>query len=232
MNYSKYVEEKIINLPQHRIFISSEFYNENCKEVPEKTYYKILERLVKKNIIDCLARGLYYRTKKTSLGNIPLYENEIVDFFSEDEQGVLIGYKLFNKYGLTTQISKKIEMYSNRQSETIKHIKNIEIKKFDIEFNELNIKFIECLEILQNYNKIEDFDKDSFFQYIKNVTNYYDNSCLDHILHKKKYKASTIAFLKNILDYFKIENNLQQYLSALSQYKIPLMEELYGPTSI
>lgn len=53
-------------------------------------------------------------------------------------------------------------MYSNRQTESVKHIKNIEIKRFDIQFNENNIKLIECLEILQNYSKIEDVNKDSF----------------------------------------------------------------------
>ena len=228
MNYSQYVENKIINLPSHSIFKSTELYNKYFKEIPEKTYYKILERLVNKKIIEQLARGLYYRTKETPLGKISICEKEIIDYFCENEQGIVIGYKLFNKYNLTTQISKKVEMYSNRQTESVKHIKNIEIKRFDIQFNENNIKLIECLEILQNYSKIEDVNKDSFFLYVKNVTKYYNNSQIKYILSKKKYKVSTIAFLKNILDYFKVENNLSNYLSSLSNYKILSMEELYG----
>ena len=41
------------------------------------------------------------------------------------------------------------------------------------------------------------------------------------------YKKSTIAFLQEILNFYGKENNLNMYLSNLSEYKYPKMEELY-----
>jgi hypothetical protein len=36
-----------------------------------------------------------------------------------------------------------------------------------------------------------------------------------------KYKKSTIAFMKRILDMYKVPNTLQQFLSYASRYKVP-----------
>ena len=41
------------------------------------------------------------------------------------------------------------------------------------------------------------------------------------------YKKSTIAFLEEILEYYQITNCLSEYLSSLSDYKYPKMEEIY-----
>lgn len=41
------------------------------------------------------------------------------------------------------------------------------------------------------------------------------------------YPKWTIAFLREVLNYHHTPNNLSRYLSALSNYPIPRMEELY-----
>ena len=47
------------------------------------------------------------------------------------------------------------------------------------------------------------------------------------VLKNRKYKKSTIAFLERFLNYLGVENTLHQFLSALSSYAIPEMEEFY-----
>ena len=42
-----------------------------------------------------------------------------------------------------------------------------------------------------------------------------------------RYQKKTISFLRNILNHYGVENNLNKYLSALSEYKHPTMEEIY-----
>ena len=45
------------------------------------------------------------------------------------------------------------------------------------------------------------------------------------LLHMK-YKKSTIAFMKKILDMYKTQNSLQQFLSYASDYKIPAVQRI------
>ena len=49
------------------------------------------------------------------------------------------------------------------------------------------------------------------------------------VLKNRKYKKSTIAFLERFQNYLGVENTLHQFLSALSSYAIPEMEEFYEP---
>ena len=41
------------------------------------------------------------------------------------------------------------------------------------------------------------------------------------------YPKRTIAFLKKVLDFYHVSNSLSRYLSSLSDYRVPEMEELY-----
>jgi hypothetical protein len=57
----------------------------------------------------------------------------------------------------------------------------------------------------------------------------FDNSdeTFRKVISTINYKKSTIAFLQEILNFYGKENNLNMYLSNLSEYKYPKMEELY-----
>ena len=50
---------------------------------------------------------------------------------------------------------------------------------------------------------------------------------IEEEISKTSYKKSTISFLREILRYYEVANNLEKHLSALSTYKHPRMEELY-----
>jgi len=143
---------------------------------------------------------------------------------------MIVGYNLYNKLNLTTQISKKIIIYSSNVDNDIKNIRNIEIKNVNIKYSKEYIKIIEMLEVLQNFYKIEDLNYNAFYNYVKKFSNTYNEKFTDIVLENMNYKKSTISFLKNILNYFEVENNLNQYLSSLSNYKHILMEEIYELT--
>ena len=88
------------------------------------------------------------------------------------------------------------------------------------------IPIIETLEILQNYSTIQDMNKNRFLAYMKNFTEQYSDEAARYVIENRKYKKSTIAFLERILTWYGVTNSLQQYLSPLSDYKIPSIEEL------
>lgn len=89
------------------------------------------------------------------------------------------------------------------------------------------IPIIETLEILQNYKSIEDINDTALAAYMKDFARHYADEATVYVLKNRKYKKSTIAFLESFLNYFKVENTLNQFLSSLSSYAIPDIEEFY-----
>lgn len=62
---------------------------------------------------------------------------------------------------------------------------------------------------------------------MKGFAHSYSDKTTDYVLQNRKYKKSTIAFLERCLNYMGIKNGLAKYLSPLSEYAVPVMEELY-----
>ena len=140
--------------------------------------------------------------------------------------GILIGYHMYNKYGLTTQVSKTIELYSKVLVQETKTIKNIKIYKLDQSIDTSWNNIIEAFEILENFSKIEDMNYKSFREYLKHIAESYDDDLATDVLKKMKYKKRTIAFLEMILQYYNVNNSLSKYLARTSKYNIPTMEEI------
>lgn len=74
---------------------------------------------------------------------------------------------------------------------------------------------------------LEDLSHKGLAVYMEKFASIYSEEATHEVLEKRKYKKSTIAFLKELLDYHNVPNNLGIYLSELSTYKIPRMEEIY-----
>lgn len=228
-SYAKYIETVIEQEPENKILEASALYQRSFSTVPIMTYYKTLERMSKQGSLVHLTKGLYYRPKKTRFGAIPISEKEIVDHYTNGGQGIVIGYRLYNQKGLTTQISKRVEVLSSAVSEQKKNINNVCVTNSGIALTQDTIPVIETMEILQNYKSIEDISKSALAAYMREFTLVYSDTAAVFVLKNRKYKKSTIAFLERFLNYFGVENTLHQFLSTLSSYEIPEMEEFYEP---
>ena len=134
---------------------------------------------------------------------------------------------MYNEKGITTQVGKKVEVLSTILEEDVKNIHNVSVNRIEVELDEQTIPVIETLEILQEYNKIEDINKRALVMYMEKFSKIYSEQAVKRVLSKRKYKKSTIAFMQAFLKYFQIENSLEDYLSPLSTYKIPNVEGLY-----
>lgn len=226
-SYAKYIEATIEQEPENQLLESSTLYIKSFGTVPETTYYKVLERMSKQGTLVHLTKGLYYRPKKSEFGLIPISENEIISHYTKNGRGIVIGYRLYNQKGLTTQISKRVEVLSSALSEQKKNIKNVCVTNCRLELTEETVPVIETLEILQNYRNIENVNKSALGSYMRDFASSYSDSAAVYILKNRKYKKSTIAFLDSFLKFFGVQNTLNQFLSALSSYAIPGMEEFY-----
>ena len=232
MNYSEIVRNELNKYNKNEIIFASKLYKEKLydKNVTETSFYKILERMYKNKEIEKLSKGIYYFPRITKFGVVPISDEEIISIFTKNNEGMIVGYNLYNKLNLTTQISKKIIIYSSNVDNDIKNIRNIEIKNVNIKYSKEYIKIIEMLEVLQNFYEIEDLNYNAFYNYAKEFSTTYNEKFTNNVLKNINYKKSTISFLNNILNYFEVENNLDQYLSSLSKYKHILMEEIYELT--
>ncbi len=224
MNF-RAVLDFINQLPEKSIVVARELYLEKFTALSFQTFLKYLERLAQKNMLMAIGKGLYCRPVITPFGIMSVNDVELRNYFvNENETGVEIGYGLYNKYKLTTQISKNIKIYSNKAIYNVQKIGNLQVKKC---LYTPNLQFaIECMEILENYNSIEDLNKEYFYRFCEEIGCKYDEESFLKVFSLGFYKKRTLAFLNYILDCFKIENTLSRYLNASSKYKYPKLEDL------
>lgn len=226
-SYANYIETIIGHEPENKLLEASALYSQSFSTIPEMTYYKTLERMCKKGFLVHLTKGLYYRPKNTRFGTVPISEKDIVDHYIKDNQGIVVGYRLYNQKGLTTQISKRVEILSSAVPGKKKNIHNVYVMNISISLTPETIPIIETLEILQNYKSIEDINNTALAAYMKEFARQYSDEDTVYVLKNRKYKKSTIAFLESFLNHFQVKNSLNQFLSSLSSYNIPDMKEFY-----
>lgn len=220
-SYYKQVEKTIMQFDIGKLIVASILYSEQLSNIPVLTFYKSLERLVTRGELLRVGKGLYSRPKKTRFGNIGTSEKDIINYYTNNKKGVIVGYRLFNNMGLTTQVPKKTKIYSTQTKENQKKIGNVSISRLNIKLGKATIEQIEALEILENYQKIEDINHRSFVSYTKKIARQYNEQAFKKVILNINYKKRTIAFLQMILNHYNVPNTLSKYLSATSNYKIP-----------
>jgi hypothetical protein len=113
-----------------------------------------------------------------------------------------------------------------------KTIRNVVVHQVQIDYTEDVKNMIHSLEVLQNYYNIQDINNLSFINFTKKLADLYEEEAFKKVISAINYKKSTIAFLREILNFYGVKNNLNMYLSSMSEYKYPKMEELYEITRV
>ena len=217
------VRNALAEFEANELIIASKLYKEKLSgQISEAAYYKALQRMCESGELVKIAKGTYHLPKVSKYGIVPPSEKEIVTAFTENETGTVIGYSLYNALNLTTQIPKTITVMSSAKS-----IRNVIVYQVPLEFSKEITSMIHGLEVLQNFNSIQDINYSAFLKFSEELALSYNPEIFEEIVNTKTYKKSTISFLYEILNYYNVQNNLNKYLSALSEYKHPKMEELY-----
>ena len=105
---------------------------------------------------------------------------------------------------------------------------HIAISKISMELTPSVISTIETFEILQNHQSIEALNTPALAEYLQHFSKEYSDEAADYIISHRTYKKSTIAFLSHCLDYLGVFNDLEKYLSPLSDYRIRTMEAIFA----
>ena len=132
-------------------------------------------------------------------GKLPS-EKEIITAFTQNNTGMVVGYTMYNEMRLTTQVSKNIQIYTSALDEQKKQIGNVFLQKYDMIFSPEVVRVVAILEVLQNYNRIEDLNESQFKKLCAEFAGQYDEKVCEYVLSSIPYSKQTIALLKAILD--------------------------------
>lgn len=224
MKYRDKLIEYFSDMNENSVVSANRLYEERFAGMTESSFFKALERLAKDGIIVRVSKGMYSKAvqqpEKTDEAVLNYY------FGENNDNGMYIGYNLYNKYGLTPVKKDSIELFSNVIQKERSNIGNIHVRRIGIELDFENTKVLEALEILQHYYDIEELNKLKFARYARQFAKVYNDKAAVYVLENVKYKKSTIAFMRKILEMYKVDNSLSQFLSYASKYKVPSVQRV------
>lgn len=197
----------------------------NTRELDNNSKYAIfksLERMVKKGELKRAEKGLYYIPKNSIFGELSLSIKEFIQkylYIGDRRIGYITGVNLFNKYGLTTQLSNSIEIATNTRKNP-REFDGIKIKFIQNKapITEKNIKYLEILDILKNLKKIPDSNIAESYMLVKKVilSLAYEEIMTLLELAEKYYTVVVLALLgsmveeKNILKVGELKKSLNK----------------------
>ena len=228
MTSTQVISQTIRQIPENELIFASKLYMQQLSsDVTEGAYYKTLERLCKAGELCKIAKGTYYRPKASKYGVVPPSQKEIVSAFTEPDKGTIVGYSLYNNLKLTTQVSKTVEVFSSALEQQTKNIGNVLLQFCNLVYTPEVNGVIHMMEVLQNFGEIQDLNYAQFINFCEQFSANYNDKVFEQVCRQMKYQKKTISFLRNILAHYHVPNNLNRYLSSLSEYKHPTMEEIY-----
>lgn len=228
MKSNPVVKNALTEFKENELIVASKLYREKLSGlIGEAAYYKTLQRMCESGELVKIAKGTYYLPKVSKYGIVPPSEKEIISAFTENETGTVVGCSLYNALNLTTQISKTIIVMSSALEGLTKSIRNVVVHQVPLEFSQEITSIVHGLEVLQNFSTIQDINYSAFLAYTEQLASSFDAKAFREVISIKNYKKSTISFMREILNYYQVENNLDEYLSTLSEYKHPKMDELF-----
>jgi len=228
MSISKNILAEFESMPENTLINASKLYREKFDNIMSETaFMQNISRMNKKGKIVRISKGIYCRPKMTKYGNVLPSDKEIAVQYTGATKGMIVGYYLYNSLNITTQISKTITVFSSISDEQVKRIGNVVIYKYNLKFTDSIMSIIKLMELLYNFKNIQDLNHKAFLNSVEFFSNAYTNKKFETVQNAITYPKWTIAFLKALLDHYQVSNDLNKYLSSLSEYKYPRIEELY-----
>lgn len=236
MKVSDYIASRIDRFPKGFVFTYIDFEPEVNKK---EAVIKALNRLANSGKIAKLSKGRYYKPEVTPFGKLEPSQVQVVkDLLEEDGKtiGYLTGISIFNKFGLTSQVSNTIQIGR-------KEIRpNLQRGRYTISFikqkntiNKDNIPLLQLLDSIRYIKKIPDSNIETscrrIFAILKTFTPKDDNLIIRLAL---KYPPSTRALLGAMLDELKRKADteiLYETLNPITTYKFTGVGNLLSTTS-
>ncbi len=231
MKVTDTVKNKIKAFPDGVIFGYDDFDIEQSNESALKI---ALYRLVKYGVIERLSKGRFYKPQKGITGNLRPDEYEIVKdllFENGESIGYITGLGIFNRLGLTTQLSNIIQIGLNFDK------KQIQRGKYTIKFirqkniiNKKNINLLQLLDCIRFIKSIPDTTTDqSFKRLMVLVGELSENEIKSFTNLALKYPSSTRTIAGALLEqlgYNSFSDKLLKSLKTSTYFNFTISKEL------
>lgn len=225
MKTPEYIALTIDRLPKGYVFTYADFIAEVNKK---EAVIKALNRMVKAGKIAKLSKGKYYKPEDTPFGMLQPNQAQVVkDLLEEDGKtlGYLTGYSIYNKLGLTTQVSNIIQIGKNQIRPNFKR------ERYFISFirqkntiTKENIPLLQILDSIRYIKKIPDATIEAsckrLLSIIKNLSEKDKGTMVRLAL---KYPPVTKALLGALLEELKessLIEPLYKSINPITKYKL------------
>lgn len=145
-----------------------------------------LSRLANNGVITKIGKGRYYKPRKSVFGVIPPAAEELVkDLLIDDDgkaTGYMTGYALWQKMGLTTQISNIIEIGTNKRHNPLK--RGHYTVRFIMQPNRItkdNIPLLQILDAVKSIKQIPDTTVEASVLRIKDIVSGLDERKIQNL---------------------------------------------------
>lgn len=196
---------------------------------------KALSRLVDKGVIKRAKKGFYYKPKITVFGEVKPREDAILStylFDNKKQVAYITGTRLYNRLGLTTQISTSIRIASSDKQVKGK-VGNVIVKpaKSYVKVTNDNVTYLELLDVIKDLNSIPDLEKSDGLLYLKKTISSYDSSKTKKlvsygILYPPKVRALLGALLEVIDANGSAYQTLKKTINPSSSYEFGISTKL------
>jgi hypothetical protein len=231
MKTTEYIEYTINKLPKGYVFTYSDFTIEvNKKEAA----IKALNRMAATGKIVKLARGKYYKSESSIFGKLqPNQYQTVKDLLERNGNltGYLTGYSIYNKLGLTTQVSNTIQIGKKETRPSFKRGNyTVSFVKQKNNITKENIPLLQILDSMRYIKKLPDTNPykacERFLSIIKDLS---ERDKISLVRLAKKYPPSTIALLGAIMEdtgNIVFAKPLRKILNPITNYELSGVNEL------
>lgn len=226
MKIAQKIENKINSIKQGTTFKYKQLSIEP-NEYPAAA--KAIERLIEKGHIKRVSTGVFYKPKQSIFGELKPNEQELLkSYLFENNKRIayITGNTLYNRMGLTTQVSRNIKIASRDKRITVSNgsIKASPVKSY-VDVTDKNYTLLEILDSLKDFKTIPDLDKNKGIIIISNEIKKLNQIQIKKLIqHALSYPPRVRAFLGSLIE--QIDNTIE--LNPLKKSLNPLSEYNYG----
>lgn len=182
---------------------------------------KSLSRMVKAGKIVRLSKGQFYKPEKTEFGLLQPPEYQIVKDLLEDKNktiGYITGVSIYNKLGLTTQVSNTIQIGTNIDRKPRKRGKyNIRFIRQKNTIIKDNIFLLQVLDTVRFIKRIPDADVNNSCKRIISLFRNFSQAEKNAIgKYALKYNPGTKALTGAILEYISKEDIANELYNSIN----------------
>jgi len=225
------VADKINRLPAGYVFTYLDIVNDADKN---EAVIKALNRLVISGKLKKISKGRFYKPEETPFGELEPDEYQIAKDLLE-KNGKIIGYltglSIYNKLGLTTQISNIIQIGRNEfRSPLVRGKYKISFILQKNAINKKNIYLLQLLDSIRYFKNIPDSNIEFIFNRFRTLlSNLTDEQLKRFIRLLVKYPANTRAIAGALLDEInqnKFADKIRLMQNPITVYKIGVTKEI------